>query len=244
MQQNKYDDPHFFTEYSKMPRSVHGLNAAGEWSAFKAHMPELKDKKVLDLGCGYGWHCQFAAEHGARSVIGIDLSAKMLEKARLLTSAQNVDYQQTAIEDYVADTASVDVIISSLALHYIQDIQPVFAKAASLLTVQGELYYSVEHPIFTARAQQDWYYDAEQQPMHWPVDHYFEQGKRETHFLDAKVVKYHRTIETHITALLTAGFEITAVIEPTPPAEMVASFGWQNELRRPMMLIIKAKKKS
>jgi len=138
MQQNKYDDPHFFTEYSKMPRSVHGLNAAGEWSAFKAHMPVLKDKKVLDLGCGYGWHCQFAAEHGARSVIGIDLSAKMLEKARLLTSAQNVDYQQTAIEDYVADTASVDVIISSLALHYIQDIQPVFAKAASLLTSQGE----------------------------------------------------------------------------------------------------------
>ncbi|MCH7352217.1 class I SAM-dependent methyltransferase [Acinetobacter sp. NIPH 1958] len=243
MSQNKYDDPHFFTEYSKMPRSIHGLDAAGEWSVFKTHMPALKDKKVLDLGCGYGWHCQFAAEQGARSVIGIDLSAKMLEKARQLTSAKNVDYQQAAIEDFAADTASFDVIISSLALHYIQNLETVFENAARLLVPQGELYYSAEHPIFTVRAQQDWIYAADQQPIYWPVDHYFEEGKRETHFLDANVVKYHRTIETHVMALIKAGFEITALIEPTPPSEMIKKMGWENELRRPMMLIIKAKKK-
>ena len=40
MQQNKYDDPNFFTEYAKMPRSVDGLKAAGESSAFQTHMPD------------------------------------------------------------------------------------------------------------------------------------------------------------------------------------------------------------
>lgn len=58
------------------------------------------------------------------------------------------------------------------------------------------------------------------------------------------MVKYHRTIETHVMALLKAGFEITALIEPAPTAEMIEKMGWQDELRRPKMLIIKAKKKS
>jgi len=244
MQQNKYDDPHFFNEYSKMPRSRDGLSAAGEWSAFKAHLPELKNKRILDLGCGYGWHCQYASEQGASTVVGIDLSTKMLEQAQHLCATKNIRYQQSAIETFNAEAASFDLIMSSLALHYIQDLDAVFEKAAHLLAPKGELYYSVEHPVFTARAQQDWIYDHEKQPLYWPVDHYFEEGQRETQFLGAHVVKYHRTIETHIMALLKAGFEITALIEPSPTAEMIEKMGWQDELRRPMMLIIKAKKKS
>ena len=42
----------------------------------------FKDKRVLDLGCGYGWHCIYAMEHGASSVVGVDISHKMLEVAK------------------------------------------------------------------------------------------------------------------------------------------------------------------
>lgn len=76
------------------------------------------------------------------------------------------------------------------------------------------------------------------------MDHYFAEGQRETQFLGNHVVKYHRTIEIHVMALLKAGFEITALIEPLPSDEMIEKMGWQDERRRPMMLIIKAKKKS
>lgn len=73
MKQNSYDDPGFFTKYSQMPRSTGGLDAAGEWSVFRAMLPELKDKKVLDLGCGYGWHSRYVREHDASYVVGVDL---------------------------------------------------------------------------------------------------------------------------------------------------------------------------
>ncbi|MDM1020295.1 class I SAM-dependent methyltransferase [Acinetobacter sp. VNK23] len=242
MKQNKYDDPQFFHEYSKMPRSLYGLEAAGEWSIFRTYMPDLVSKKVLDLGCGYGWHCQFAAEQGAASVIGIDLSEKMLQQAKELTTSANVYYQQIAIEDFEADAGSFDVIISSLALHYIEDIYTIFKKAAYFLSTHGELYYSVEHPVFTACTQQNWHYDLYGNPLHWPVDDYFNQGERKSSFLGSEVIKYHRTIETHINSLLRAGFSITTLIEPVPPLEMIEKMGWENELRRPMMLIIKAKK--
>ena len=35
MKQNKYDEINFFSEYEKMPRSVQGLDAAGEWHVLK-----------------------------------------------------------------------------------------------------------------------------------------------------------------------------------------------------------------
>ena len=54
-----------------------GLSVAGEWGQLGALIPTLKGKRVLDLGCGYGWHCRYAAEQGAVRVLGIDASQKM-----------------------------------------------------------------------------------------------------------------------------------------------------------------------
>ena len=66
MKENKYDDPVFFEKYSHMARSEQGLAGAGEWDTLKRMLPALKGRRVLDLGCGYGWHCIYAAEHGAQ----------------------------------------------------------------------------------------------------------------------------------------------------------------------------------
>ncbi|EMB7846559.1 class I SAM-dependent methyltransferase [Vibrio vulnificus] len=242
MKQNKYDDPEFFEAYSKMPRSTDGLKSAGEWEVFRTNLPKLSGKRVLDLGCGYGWHCQYAIEQGAKAVVGIDLSEKMLQKARELTDNKNVVFEQCAIEDFQAEEASFDVIFSSLALHYVEDLNSVFSKASKLLKLGGVLCYSVEHPVFTSNSSQDWHCD-NGKTQHWPLDNYFHEGQRATKFLGSEIVKYHRTIETHISTLLSEGFEIRAVLEPKPSNEMVERMGWHDELRRPMMLIITAVKK-
>ena len=67
MKENKYDDNIFFQKYSQMSRSQKGLAGAGEWETLKKMLPDFKGKRVLDLGCGYGWHCIYAMEHGASS---------------------------------------------------------------------------------------------------------------------------------------------------------------------------------
>ena len=242
MKQNKYDDPAFFEAYAKMPRSTDGLKSAGEWEVFRSNLPELSGKKVLDLGCGYGWHCQYAVGQGAEAAVGIDLSEKMLEKARELTDKGNVTFERCAIEDFDAEDESFDVIFSSLALHYVADLRSVFHRAFKLLKPKGVICYSVEHPIFTSNSSQDWYYE-KSKIQHWPLDNYFHEGERKTEFLGSEVIKYHRTIETHISTLLSEGFEIRSVLEPKPSEEMVEKMGWQDELRRPMMLIITAVKK-
>src|SRR5260221_7656577 len=86
MKQNKYDDLAFFANYSQMARSIGGLDEAGEWPAFRALLPTLAGKTVLDLGCGFGWHCRYAREQRGRRGGGGDLSEKMLARARASTN--------------------------------------------------------------------------------------------------------------------------------------------------------------
>ena len=81
MKENKYDDPEFFDAYARMDRSERGLEAAGEWPALRRLLPDLRGRVVLDLGCGYGWHCRYALESGATSVTGVDISERMIARA-------------------------------------------------------------------------------------------------------------------------------------------------------------------
>lgn len=74
MKENKCDSPLFFDKYSHMPRSVKGLEGAGEWNALKSIFPDFKGRHVLDLGCGFGWQCIYAAEQSAVTVTGIDIT--------------------------------------------------------------------------------------------------------------------------------------------------------------------------
>ncbi len=243
MKQNKYDDPEFFESYAKMPRSIRGLDAAGEWYALKNTLPGLRGKRVLDLGCGYGWHCRYAVEQGASAVVGIDISEKMIEKAKALTHSSIIRYERKAIEDFEAVAGSFEVVLSSLTLHYIRDLAPIFVKVSKLLVSGGNLCYSVEHPVFTSMEQQDWCYDEDGKISHWPVDGYFQEGLRRTNFLGAEVIKYHRTVESHFRALSAGGFSVENLAEPLPSNEKIKKMGWQDEIRRPMMLIIRAVKR-
>ncbi len=123
MKENIYDQPEFFAAYSQMDRSRRGLEAAGEWETLAAMLPDCAGLDVLDLGCGYGWHCRYAAEHGARSVLGTDLSARMLAEARRRTNPSAITYRRAAMEDLECPDAAFDLVFSSLALHYVRTMK-------------------------------------------------------------------------------------------------------------------------
>ena len=240
---NEYDNERFFEEYAKMPRSRDGLSAAGEWHQLKPLFPPLAGKTVLDLGCGYGWHCRFAAEQGAVKVLGLDLSRKMIEEANRRNAEKRIEYRVCGIEEYEYPENKWDCVVSNLALHYIADLDKIFQKVYQTLKPGGNFLFNIEHPVFTAGVGQDWVYTAEGKPQYWPIDNYFIPGKRSTHFLGCEVVKQHHTLTQIMMGLLDNGFELEAVKEAEPPEEMMHIPGMKDELRRPMMLLVKAKKR-
>lgn len=242
MKENRYDDAVFFEKYGEMSRSRLGLDGAGEWHELERLLPDFTGKRVLDLGCGYGWHCRYASDHGAASVLGVDLSQRMLDTAARRNPGPGIEYRRCAMEDLELPAGSMDVVLSSLALHYVRDYEPLMERIARWLRPGGELVFSVEHPVFTSYGSQDWYYAPDGSILHFPVDNYYIEGQRDAVFLGEHVIKYHRTLTTYLGALLRQGFTITGVVEPQLPEEMMDLPGMRDELRRPMMLLLSAVK--
>lgn len=243
MKENKYDDAVFFEKYSQMSRSQNGLDGAGEWETLQTLLPDFSGKRVLDLGCGYGWHCIYAMEQGAASATGVDISEKMLQVAREKTKYPQVNYLRMPIEEIDFPAGSFDVVISSLAFHYVASFEEVAKKVSACLTAGGAFVFSVEHPVFTAYGSQDWICDEAGEILHFPVDNYFYEGKRMANFLGEPVTKYHKTLTTYLNGLLANGFELLSVVEPQPPEKMLSLQGMKDEMRRPMMLIVSARRK-
>ena len=125
----------------------------------------------------------------------------------------------------------------------LKDFAESFAERNPHLRSGGKLVFTVEHPVFTAYGTQDWHYNEKGEILHFPVDNYYYEGKRTAVFLGEKVTKFHRTLTTYLNTLLSNGFIINHIVEPQPPEYMMDIPGMQDEMRRPMMLIVSANKK-
>ncbi|MBN9242095.1 MAG: class I SAM-dependent methyltransferase [Mesorhizobium sp.] len=240
MAQNIYDRPDFFAGYATLERSRRGLDGAPEWPVLRSMLPDLAGKRVLDLGCGYGWFCRWAAEQAAASVVGIDISEKMLAKARVETASAIISFRRADLETLELADGGFDLVYSSLAFHYLPDTEPLYRTINRALRAGGSLVFSVEHPAFTASARAGWI-TADDGLRFWRLDSYQREGERRTDWFAKGVVKYHRTLATTLNQLIGAGFAVRRIEEFCPSAEQIAadpSLG--EEVERPTFLLIAA----
>ena len=242
MTQNIYDNPEFFEGYGRLPRSVEGLDGAPEWPVLRALLPDMRGRKVLDLGCGYGWFCRWARENGAADILGIDVSEKMLARAAATTQDQAIRYQRADMEQLELPSAAFDLVYSSLALHYVKDLDRLMAQVHRSLVPGGSLVFSAEHPIYTAPTTPGWVQDASGRKS-WPIDGYLDEGPRSTDWLAKGVIKQHRTVATYLNMLLRLGFALIHVEEWGPSAEQIAAQpALAGERQRPPFLIVSARR--
>lgn len=238
MTQNIYDDAEFFEGYSRLGRSVEGLDGAAEWPALRALLPDLRGLELLDLGCGFGWFCRWAREQGAAHVLGIDVSEKMLARSRATTEDTAITYTRADMEHLQLPAASFDLVYSSLAFHYIEDLNGLMSNVFRSLVPGGLLVFSVEHPLYTAPAHPGWTVDAAGRKT-WPVDGYLDEGPRSTDWLAKGVIKQHRTIATYFALLRRTGFAVTHIDEWGPShGQVAAQPDLAPERERPPFLIM------
>ncbi|WP_245307362.1 class I SAM-dependent methyltransferase [Mesorhizobium sp. AA23] len=139
MAQNIYDKADFFEGYSRLHRSVEGLDGAPEWPVLRAMLPKVGGLSIVDLGCGFGWFCRWAGAHGAKQVLGLDLSERMLARARAAGSDEAIAYERVDLDELSLPKARFDLAYSSLALHYVSDAARLFATVYQALVPGGFL---------------------------------------------------------------------------------------------------------
>ncbi len=108
-------------------------------------MATLKDKQVLDVGCGGGILSDAMARVGAH-VTGIDLATKSLKVAQLHaleTQTPNVNYREVSAEAMAADKpASFDVVTCMEMLEHVPDPASVVKACATLVKPGGWVFFS------------------------------------------------------------------------------------------------------
>ncbi|WP_298363664.1 class I SAM-dependent methyltransferase [uncultured Bradyrhizobium sp.] len=242
MAQNIYDDPGFFAGYSQLPRQVRGLLGAPEWPAIRAMLPDITGKRVVDLGCGFGWVSRWMREQGASGVLGVDLSQNMIVRATAMTQDPAIAYEIADLETLELPKATFDLAYSALTFHYIRDFDRLARMLYRTLVPEGHLVFTIEHPIYMAATHPDWGQDQDGRKT-WPVNRYFIEGERRTDWYVKGVLKYHRTIGTALNALIGAGFTLRHVEEFSPTREQIKAVPeLADELERPMMMLVSAQR--
>ncbi len=195
----------------------------------RALMGEVARQKICDLACGQGRVSRYLADLGAR-VVGIDLSAKLLEIARRHEEEKprGIEYLQADASTLhgVADGA-FDGVLCNMALMDIADLVPTLHSVARILRPRGWFVFSILHPCYnTARSGE----------MATPegairfVASYFAEGHWRSDTRTGppgKVGAYHRTLSTYVNTLTSAGLLLEQMIEVRATGSLAERWpGW------------------
>jgi hypothetical protein len=126
-----------------------------------------------------------------------------------------------------------------MAFHYIEDFGRLSQMLFAALSPGGQLVFSVEHPIYAARAEPEWVTAADGRQA-FAIADYGIEGRKVTNWIVDGVVKYHRTIGTMLNTLTEAGFAYGKVTEWVPSDEQLVTHPeWrETEFTRPMFLLM------
>jgi 2-polyprenyl-3-methyl-5-hydroxy-6-metoxy-1,4-benzoquinol methylase len=206
------------------------FNAQYERPAMLAAIGDVTGLRVVDAGCAGGYYAGELARTAA-SVIAVDASEEMIDIVRG-RNLERVEARRHDLEhplDWIAD-GSIDLVMSSLMLHYLVDWKSTLRDFARLLHPDGRLIFSTHHPAMTGPTVHD-YFETQRVTEEWMI------GGR-----DREVSFYHRSMETIVNDVIESGFVLTRLTEPRLHDRKAATEAERRLATRPWFLIIEAKR--
>lgn len=208
------------------------FNAHYERPSLQAMLGELAGKTVLDLGCGSGVYAEYLLTKGAK-VTAIDSSSEMVALVKQKLATQLKVYQQDLASGLPEEAdASYDLVICPLMLHYLQDLNPLFADVKRVLKGGGSFVFSTHHPMVDIEASPSGNYLATEQVTEmWDT-----VGK------PVAVSFYRRPLSALIGALTNNGMLLAELNEgkPSEALKTLSPEHYQRLSEQPQFLFIKA----
>jgi ubiquinone/menaquinone biosynthesis C-methylase UbiE len=207
-------------------------------------MEIVKNKKVLDAGCGEGYLSRILAKSGA-AVTAVDFSPRMIEIAKERTPKDVfINYRQGNCEELdFLDDKSFDLIVSNMVIQDLADYVKAFQEMYRLLVDGGCFIFSILHPCFVT-PESGWEKTKDGKKLHWNVDKYFYEGAYEQRLGDKEnILFFHRTLTSYINTLIKIGFRLESIVEPKPSQEMLKKYpAFEEDLRCPDFIVFKLTK--
>ena len=195
---------------------------------------QVRDRDVLEIGCGAGQCSRWVLAHGGRP-IGLDVSLRQLQHSRRIDEELGVVVPTvcaTATDLPVADGA-VDVVFSAFgALQFVADAPALVAEVARVLRPGGRLAFSVTHPTRWMFPDDPGEAGMTARQSYWDRTPYVEVDEDSG---ETRYVEHHRTIGDWVEALAAAGLVLTALHEPEWPTDHDRTWGGWSRTRGRVM---------
>ena len=179
---------------------------------------EVRGRRVCDLACGQGIVSRRLADGGAE-VIGVDVSAGMLDFARGYEEddPRGVTYLRGDAQrlDGVADE-TFDGVVCNMALMDIPDLSATLRTVSRILRPGGWFVFSVVHPVLQTPGSPRWVVEGGE-IVGVELRGYFAEGfwrRDNEEGVRGRVGAYHRTLSTYVNGLSCAGLRIERLLEP------------------------------
>lgn len=199
-----------------------------EKPAMYSLLPDIKDKKVISLGCGSGEDSEYLRNLGTSQSVGVDISEKLIDIAKL--NYPKCDFKVMDMEKLDFLDSSFDFAYSSLAIHYIENWTNTFKEVYRILKPNSYFLFSCNHPVQssmtasqneTEKTRQLAIIKNKTTEETTIVGNYLDRNK-----LDIKLGKgtfvtaWHKSIGEIVSEMKEAGFLIEDFVEPKPLPEM------------------------
>ncbi|MBZ0281827.1 MAG: class I SAM-dependent methyltransferase [Anaerolineae bacterium] len=201
-----------------------------------ALLPDVTNKRALDAGCGPGTFTEWLLDHGAQ-VTAFDVTPRMVElvTAKVGTRAERIFQHDLNQPLDFAESESLDLVVCSLVLDYIEDWRPVFREFARVLKPGGAVVASFSSPA------DDYCIDR--------MTNYHQTeliGGLWRGFGDPPpyVELYRRPLSAVFNPIIESGLRLDRLLEPLPSPEMQAidPETYQELMTEPAFLFIRAVK--
>jgi SAM-dependent methyltransferase len=210
-------------------------NAYYERPAMLSLLPnDIENLKIMDLGCAGGWYSKYLSDKGSK-VMAIDVNKNMVEatKQRTQNKCQTIQADINNGFDFI-ENGHFDIVLASLVLHYIKDINKTYMEINRILKIDGSIIFSTHHPLMEfIYFKRENYLDIELLDDEWNME-----GEK------IKIQFYRRPINKLLQPLIDNGFFIENILEAEPTEEFKEKLPEKYEqlMKRPNFLFIKARK--
>lgn len=194
---------------------------------------DVKNKAILDAGCGNGYLARKLAKLGAK-VTGVEPAESLFQyaAAREKQEPLGITYLQQDLSKF-AQPNSLDIVVSNMVFMDIPDWQSAMQNCIDALKSGGQFIFSISHPCFEAVTR------------NYSVDGYLKIEE----YLNEYIVpatygeSYHRTLSTYINFLIDQHIVLDRMIEPQLSKEIAEEFSQHRKnYHIPSYLIISAHK--
>ncbi len=180
----------------------------------------VKDKTILDIGCGFGDHADKLSKQDYKKFIGFDISSELIKLANELHIPKTLFEVGDMSKKLKYQSSYFDIVCSGLAIHYNKNINFLFKEINRVLRKGGYFCFSTGHPIFNLLNQtKDNLIGSKKLPDGKEIilGNYFDESVKPNNLGSlGKINVYNFTFETLIKAGLNNGFELVDYKDAKP----------------------------